>query len=275
MRMKTIFILLNAVLVVAFLVIFLTPLLLLGGDWFGVFWGRNWFIGGVFVAVLAAVDCYFILNWKLFAALENENWAAVASFLEKRIYRRGPVLGARVRLLLNTYLVTSNTEGIRALEKHFGQSRPSLIGRFSLAFGIPHLLAKEPRDAEAFFRALLASRRLAARDWIAWDHAFSLMQMKSEPEARAELVALADRVSEPVLLLLVAYLLDAVAAREPAAQRKVAGLRDRLARGRSPEAFQRSIEKASGNMQVVVLSRLVQDAVKWLFAPAAPARAFP
>ncbi len=181
--------------------------------------------------------------------------------------------GMRVRLLLNTYLVTSNTEGIRALEAYLAKSNPSLIARFSLSFGIPHLLAKDPREAEEFFRTLLTQPRVANRDWVSWNHAFSLLQMKSHDDARAELSALADRVTDPVLLLLVTYLLDALAKNEPGIERKVAGLRQRLTSGQTPAAFQKTIEQAGGNMQVVVLSKLLQDAVQWLFAGTAPAAA--
>jgi len=269
MKLKAIFILLNAVLGVAFLVIFLTPLLILGGDWFNVFWTRNWPIAIVFVVTLAGVDTYFLLNWKLFMALEREDWAAVASFLEGRIFRKGRVLSAHVRLLLNTYLVTSNTEGILALEAYLGTRRPVLIRRFSLQFGIPHLLARDPKDPEQFFRGLLDSPKVADRDWVRWNHAFSLLQMKKPQEARAEIETLVDAVAEPVLLLLALYLLDVLAKDDAALESKVARLRDGLKGHYTPATFQKEIEKAGKNMQVVVLSRLLQDATQWLFAGAA------
>ncbi len=270
MKMKAIFILLNAVLGIAFLVIFLSPLVLLGGDWFSVFWSRNWIIAMVFVVTLGAVDGYFALNWKLFTGLEKEDWAGVASFLEKRIYRSGWLPSNRVRLLLNTYLVTSNTDGILALEAYLARRKPPLVGRFSLPFGIPHLLARDPKDAEAFFRSLLTSPKLADRDWVAWNHAFSLLQMKSPDEAKAELTGLAERVTEPVLLLLSLYLLDVVARNDATLETRVGGMRDRLAADQTPETFQQAIEKSSGNMQVVVLSKLIRDAVQWLFAGPRP-----
>ena len=202
MKMKAIFILLNVVLVLAFLVIFFTPLLLLGGDWFSLFWSRNWPIAVVFIVTLGGVDGYFLLNWRLFRGLEREDWAGVAGFLEQRIFRKGRVLQAHVRLLLNTYLVTSNTEGILALEAYLAEKKPEAIRRFSLQFGIPHLLAKDPKDPESFFRGLLDSPRVSDRDWVRWNHAFSLLQMKEAGEARKELAALADSVSDEVLLLL-------------------------------------------------------------------------
>ena len=266
MKMKAIFILLNVVLILAFLVIFFTPLLLLGRDWFSLFWSRNWPIAIVFILTLGGVDGYFLVNWRLFRGLEREDWAGVAGFLEQRIFRKGRVLQAHVRLLLNTYLVTSNTEGILALEAYLTEKKPGAIRRFSLQFGIPHLLAKDPKDPESFFRGLLDSPRLSDRDWVKWNHAFSLLQMKEAGEARKELAALADTVSDEVLLLLTLYLLDVLAKDDAALESKVSAMREKLKVRHTLTTFQKTIEKSGGNMQVVVLSRLLQDAVTWLFA---------
>jgi len=273
MKLKGIFILLNGVLAAAFLVIFLLPLLLIGADWFSLFWSRNWPIALAFIAALGIVDCYFLLNWRLFRGLEKEDWPAVAAFLEEKIYRQGWAFSFHARMLLNTYLLTSNIESIRALEAYFVKRKPRLIGKFSLSFGIPHLLAKDPKDPEAFFSALLESAHVANREWVRWNRAFSLLQLKEEDRARAELLSLADSRLEPVLLLLSLYLLDVLAKGDDSLGKRVAKERESL-RGRfTQEAFGRTIEAAAGNMEVVILSRLVQDATQWLFA--APASIAP
>ncbi len=122
MKMKAIFIVLNAVLGVGVpRDLSSRPLFLLGGDWFTLFWTRNWPIAIVFVVTLGAVDTYFLLNWRLFQGLEKEDWASVAGTLEHRIFRGGPVMASNVRILLNTYLVTSNTDGILALEAYLAE----------------------------------------------------------------------------------------------------------------------------------------------------------
>jgi hypothetical protein len=212
------------------------------------------------------VDTYFLVNWRLFRGLEREDWAGVAGFLEQRIFRKGRVLQAHVRLLLNTYLVTSNTEGILALEAYLTEKKPGAIRRFSLQFGIPHLLAKDPKDPESFFRGLLDSPHVSDRDWVKWNHAFSLLQMKEAGDARKELAALADTVSDEVLLLLTLYLLDVLAKDDAGLESKVSAMREKLKHRHTLTTFQKTIEKSGGNMQVVVLSRLLQDAVTWLFA---------
>jgi len=266
MKMKAIFLLLNVVLAVAFLVIFFTPLFLVGGDWFALFWTRNWPIAVVFVVTLGAIDAYFLLNWRLFTALEKEDWASVASFLEDRILRRGRITSGRVRLLLNTYLVTSNTDAILALEAYLAEKRPDLIGTYSLPFGIPHLLAKDSKDSEGWFRAQLERPVLKARDWVRWNLAFCLLQAQRREEAQRELSDLVDTVSDPVLLLLSMYLLEAVARSATGPHDRAAARREELRRSHTPATIQKAIEKSSVNIQVVVLARLLRDATEWLFA---------
>ena len=63
MKIKAIFVTLNVVLGIAFLVIFLTPVIMLGGDWSSLFWSHNWPVALVFLAALGAVDAYFLINW--------------------------------------------------------------------------------------------------------------------------------------------------------------------------------------------------------------------
>ena len=267
MKMKAIFLLLNAVLGIAFLVIFLTPLFLVGGDWFSLFWTRNWPIALVFVVTLGGIDVYFLLNWRLFTGLEKENWGEVASFLEDRILAKGRITSGRVRLLLNTYLVTSNTDAIRALEAYLAEKRPAFIGRFVLPFGIPHLLSRDPKDSVAWFRDRLAAPRLEGRDWVRWNHAFSLLQAQQRDEAQGELSELIEAVSDPVLLLLSLYLLEAIARNDSALQARVTSRREELRRAQTPASLQSAIEKSRANIQVVVLARLLRDATEWLFAP--------
>jgi hypothetical protein len=157
-------------------------------------------------------------------------------------------------------------DGIRALEAYFAKRKPGMIGRFSLSFGIPHLLAKDPMDPKTFFGDLLETANVADREWVRWNRAFSMLQLKEKAEAKGELVSLLDSRPDPVLHLLTLYLMDVLAKDDGALGKRVAEGRDGL-RGRfTQEQFGRRIEAAAGNMEVVVLSRLLQDALRWLFA---------
>ena len=69
-----------------------------------------------------------------------------------------------------------------------------------------------------------------------------------------------------MLLLLSLYLLDVLARSDASLEAKVAARRDKLSARHTPVLLQKAIEKSSGNMQIVVLSRLLQDAAQWLYA---------
>jgi hypothetical protein len=268
MKLKAIFLMLNGVLCAAFLVLFLLPFLLIGGEYFGLFWARNWAIAVVFLAALAAVNAYFLLNWGLFTALEKEDWAGTAALLERRIFRRGWAFAPSVRMLLTTYLVGSNTESVLALEAYLRRRRPRLIGRFSMQFGIPYLLMKDPQVSEKFFGSLLSARRLSEREWVRWNRAFSLLQAKREQEAKMEILPLLEGAADPVLRLLSLYLLDVFARRDVEAGERVAAGRQLMRARYTRESLGRIVEKSRENIEVVVLFRMIEDAMEWLFSAA-------
>jgi hypothetical protein len=268
MKLKAIAILLNAVLLAAFIVIFLLPLLLIGVDYFSLFWGRNWPIAVVFFAALAGVNAYFLLNWRLFSALEKEDWPATAAILEGRIFRRGFATAGAVRMLLTTYLVGSHTESVLALEAYLLKRRPGLLGRFSLQFGIPHLLSQDHEEAQRFFSFLLARQGLRDRDWVSWNRAFTLVQGKKDAEAKKDLLPLLNPGTDPVLRLLALYLLDVLARKDAEAAAKVREGREQMRARHTPEAFARILAKSGENIEVAVLSQMLGDASRWLFTPA-------
>lgn len=268
MKLKAIAILLNAVLLAAFIVIFLLPLLLIGVDYFSLFWGRNWPIAVVFCAALAGVNTYFLLNWRLFSALEKEDWPATAAILEGRVFRRGFATAGAVRMLLTTYLVGSHTESVLALEAYLRKRRPGLLGRFSLQFGIPHLLSQDHGEAQEFFSVLLARQGLRDRDWVSWNRAFTLVQAKKEAEAKKDLLPLLNPGTDPVLRLLALYLLDVLARKDAEAAAKVREGREQMRARHTPDAFARILERSGENIEVAVLSQMLGDATRWLFTPA-------
>jgi hypothetical protein len=269
MKFKAIFSLFNGVLILSFLMIFLMPLFLLGADYFTMFWARNWAIAVVFVVTLAVLNTYFFMNWGLFKHLEREDWPRLVSFLEERILGRGQARRMYVRMLLNAYLITSNTEGIRALEEYLRKKKPALIGTFSVQFGIPYLLMKDPGASEARFAAMLADGRIADRNWIRWNRSFGLIQLGRREEARNELSGVLGSEREPVLRMLCLYLLDVCAGQDAETGKRMGDWKESLKKDVRDRDMGKRIEKASENVQVVILSKIVQDARRWLYAEGA------
>jgi hypothetical protein len=267
MKFKAIFALFNGVLVISFLLIFLMPLILLGAEAFSLFWDRNWIIAVVFLFTLGILNAYFIANWGLFRLLEKEDWPGLVSYLEDRILRKGRMRSLSIRMLLNAYLVTSHTDGILALEAFLKNKRPRIISRFCIQFGIPYLLMKDPAVSEAYFAGITEGASGYSRDWMRWNRAFCLLQLSRPDEARTELVEVLERsAGDPVLRMLCLYLLGVLAKPAEKAGIDEVRIRDELRRKTGPEEMKKRMEKSADNMEIIVLSKIIEDAREWLYA---------
>ena len=264
MKFRVIFLLFNVVLVISFLVIYLMPLFIIGWDYTKIFWAANWYLPVIFFAIIAVLNVYFALNWRLFNLLEREDWAGLVSFLEEEIYTKNRIRRQHVRILVNGYLVNSNTDGIGRLEAQVREKRPKLMPSMALSFGVPHLLKNDPVQMEQYFAEFLTKRNTRDRNWVLWDHAFALMLQKRREEARGELLGVVKASREPVLRLLSFYLLDAFSDGdvERVLEEGKASLKKRF----TPSLWQKELERAKDNVQVVILSKLVQESTEWLFS---------
>lgn len=265
MKLKSLFALFNAVLILSFLALFLMPLFLLGGDYFGLFWGKNWSVALLFALTLAAINAYFLANWKIFSLLEREEWKPLIALLEKRTADGRILHSLHVRILLNSYLVTSRTDDITKLESVVRGRRPALLDRYSVQFAVPYLLMGDPVRSEAFFLAMAARPRVRNRGWMRWSHAFALMQVERRGEAVEELKEIHASAKDPILALLCLYLLEAYGKSDGGVADAVQEGADRLRRTLDEPSMRRRIERSAENTQILILSRILADAVRWLY----------
>jgi hypothetical protein len=270
MKWKAMLALFDGVLVACFLALFLMPLAALGGGFFGVFWSRNWPAAAVFLAVLAAVNAWFVTNRRILGLLQAGDWPALATLLEERAFRSRVPRSLHVGLLANAYLATANMDGLAGLEALLGSRRPRLAARHALAFGIPRLVSRDWGSAEAWFAGRLGAPGLRERDWVRWNRAYCLVQLRRTIDAQTELEALAGS-RDPVLAMLSLYLGDVCARGDGAAEARIEAGRRALAARVSAERMQRISTEGAGNVEVAMLAGLLADARQWLYAAGRPA----
>lgn len=281
MKFKTIFILFNAVVAFSFLFIFLFPLFILGGEYAVGFWKTNWFLGILFLVILGILNWFFLSNWKLFQLVEREDWSSLTAWLEDRLFKKGSIRGQYVRLYVNTAMLRSDLAAVDRLEALLREKRPRLLRRLAVLFGVGYLLKNDADASLSFFEPLLESPEVEARGWLWLDYSFSLVLRNRAAEALPWLRR-AFGGTDPVLALLAAYItanlvapaLPPGADREnagAAAEREREGLRKRF----DPERWSREVERSKNDVHVVILSRLIDDAGRWLFdtPPSRPAEA--
>lgn len=271
MKFRTLFILFNAVIIASLLCVFLLPFLLLGRQYFLLFFQKNWIAAALFLATLLIINGYFFKNRKIFRLLEREDWPGLIGLLEDSIYRRGRLRKSSCRLLLNTYLITADTAPIAALEARVRRDRPALLKSLALLFGLPYLLRGDPEAAQSYFGPLAFQAGVADRAWLRWNYAFASMQRKDHARAKEVLLGLLEDRPEPVLHLLTVYLLDSCFPSSAEAAEPVERGRRELARRWSAEQWRRKLEQAGGNPQIALLAPILREAREWLFSPRASA----
>ncbi|MFW5694597.1 MAG: hypothetical protein ACOCYB_05475 [Alkalispirochaeta sp.] len=264
-KLKAIFIIFNVLVAFSFLFVFFMPAFFLGWDYARVFWTSNWYLAAIFVIVLVVLNTYFISNRRLFSALEAEDWDAVISVMEHRVYHKHRYSTGNIRLLVNAYVVTSQSEKVQQLEDHLRDTRYAVVRRNALIFGIPHLLSNDGEEMARYYGEFLDTGRGEDRDWIRWNYAFACMLKKDLSEARTILEELCNRVKPGVISAVSAYLLSAYGDESPDAVALSDRTRSAIRTAMSRAEWNKKVEKARGDLHVLVLSKLLQDVEAWLY----------
>jgi hypothetical protein len=266
MKFKALFITFNFVLIISFVLIFFAPLFFMGEESFFFIINQNLIIIIIFLVFLIAFNTYFLLNLRCYSYLEKEDWAGLVSFLENSIYKKGSTRSSYIKILINSYLVTSHVEAIKKLEKHLLKKKSALVQRYSTQFSIPYLLSSKQQEAENFFNSLLEMAGTHKRDWIKWNYAFSLLQQNKEEQGKNVLLSLLHIAKDIVLLVLTLYLLDSYSARDHEVKEQVENSLKTLREKYSESEWQKALTTAKKkNIEVLMLSQIIRDAAAWFF----------
>lgn len=299
MKLKSVFIIFNAIVVLTFLIVYLMPLFFLGYEFAVLFWRGHWYLVLLFVLVLAVLNGYFLWNWRLFSALEAENWKEIALVMEERIGKRGRFSNSNVRLLVNAYIVTSRTEAIRALERLVRSKKPRLLSRHVMLFSIPHLVSNDGEEIERYFaafrsvhgdgsaslaegeeplprpvssRAGFVRRFFSSADppldveyWVEWGYAFGVLLQGRLEEGQKILDAISTDAPAGVVSALSLYLLDAYRGTATGPDEEILRRRDEFVRRMPFSSWRKRIARERSRLHVIVLGKLLNDVEQWLY----------
>lgn len=266
MRFRVLFVLFNAVILVSFALILFMPAFVLGWEYTRIFWGSNWPVGLVFLIVLAALNAYFVYNWRVFSLLEQEDWKSLVDYLEKEILEKKRVGSQRLRILINAYVVTGAIDRIGALEGFLRERRAKLVGKLAVELGLPHLLSNDADRMLAYFGEMKERSDAGSPVWIRWCYAFALMSATRFDEAKAELVSVLEEARDPLLRALCAHMLEPFGSGDEAIASRVGAARAELRSRYTRDRMNRELERQRQNLQVLFLATRIEEARDWVFA---------
>lgn len=265
MKLKTLFVIFNVLIGISFLFVFLMPAMFLGWDYAGVFWGENWYLALLFVAVFAVLNLFFGLNYRLFTALEREDWDAVISVLEKRVLEKHRFTAGNIRILVNAYIIRSLSERIGLLEQEIRDHKPQLLPRYALVLGIPHFLSNDGTKIVEYYGPFVHSVKGTAGDWVRWSYAFGLMLQQRSEEAQETLESLCENGKDVVVQALSGYLLEAYADQDDKLSTRIHQYRSSITGRISRKEWEKTVEKQRSELYVLILSKLLLDVTEWLY----------
>jgi hypothetical protein len=232
------------------------------------FWAQNWYLAIVFVAILGLLDGYFLLNWNLFQLLEKEDWLALSTLLEDRVFKRKRLADQNIRLLCNAWVVQGKPLEIQRLEAQLRAVKPALVRRHALLLGVPYLLRNETAPLVAFFEPLAADGRGGDVEWLRFNLAFGYLAGRELDKATAILKELAGQKREEVVQLLALYLLDSNSTDGDAEGRRNLDAAAAAFRSRhGQQDFAKLVDKQKENLEVIILSKFISEAADWIFQP--------
>ena len=267
MKLNTIVIIFNLLIIISFLFVFLLPVFFLGWEFAAGFWADNWYLTLIFVAVLVLLDGYFGRNAALFSALEREDWTRVIDTLHRRIYTKGQASDQNVHLLVNAYLVTSKPEGIGELEAYLREHNRKALSRNALLLGIPRLLSSEGGEIRRFYGEFRTKVTRRDGGWVEWCYGYGSLLAGEYEDARASLIPIADRNGPGVLKALAAYLLRPFVDLDASFETRIEAYRTTITAHLSKRDWERRVDRVRGKLHVLVLSVLVRDVGDWLYPP--------
>ena len=221
--------------------------------------------------LLSAFNAFYFINWRLFFLLEKEDWPALVRYLEDEVIKKSKYRPYLVRLLINSYLVLSDSGAVMSLENKAALIKPALLDANALLFGAARILSKDISGAARFFALRKKTAKGARRDWVCWYYGFALVLGREYEEAGKEFSPLARVSKNSVIAGLSSYFLAETLAQElrekKAEYQKTAAVgRERVLKALPLlDDWNRELSRLSAEIHAAAISKYMAKAGKWLY----------
>lgn len=270
MKFKYIILVFNIILIFFLSAVAVIPALYFDSGYVAMFWRSSWPLALILFAALVILNVFFLRNRRLFWLLEREDWPALVDYLEQRLINRGRYPARLTRLLINSYLVMSDSAAVLRLENKLAIARPAQVEANALVFGAARILGGDPKGAADYFHIRLEKGKAPERQWLRWYYGFSLMLSGAFDRAEVELRALAAASNDPVITGLSAYflsdtLLKYSAQRDECRTAAEEGRKRLRQTVKNPGEWKKEASKAFAEIYAAIVRKYIDEAGLWLF----------
>jgi hypothetical protein len=275
LKFKYLVIIFNILIIFFLCAVAMLPVIFMGSEFSALFWRSAWPLVLILALALAGLNVFFALNHRLYMLLEREDWPALVDYLEQKVMGNGRYSPRLVRLLVNSYLVMSDSPAVLRLEHKAAIAKPALIENNALVFGTARILGGDPKGAAEFFQARLekaqaSKRRSPDEQWIRWYLGFSHMLAEAFDKSEDAFKALISASDDALITGLSAYFLDTTLAKhaeKPSECHAVAGQgRDRVKKTiKGPAFWKKEAAKVETEVHAAVIKKYIDESGDWIF----------
>ena len=208
MKLKTLFLLLNIVLIAVMLLCFFafsSFLPLVSGETassgLSIAFIASAAVCIILLAALLAADIFVLRRAKMLDALLAENWPALAAHLEREMLDEGRIYKHELGLFINVLVLLSDFETLRALFLKLKEEKEELYRLYSPDFIAASIVFGNESDAEECISFILscASSTSEEKEWAHFYRAFLDFRNENYRPSSEEFAALAATARCPVV----------------------------------------------------------------------------
>ena len=271
MKFKLIFILFSLTMLLFLAILIFLPSIMLGSALTISYWRTNWPMFIVLFLLFFTFVVYYLTNRRLFLLLEKEDWPALVHYLEERVIQKGKYSPRLVRLLANSYLVLSESDGVINLERKILAVKPALIDDNALIFGTARILGRDIPGALRFFELRKDKVKPMYKEWMRWYYGFALLLDRRFEDASSEFSFLAQMSKDGVISALSCFFLSE--SLSALLIQKEQELRDISSAGRERvlrilpkiENWRKEVTRLSSEIHAAAISKYLDETGNWLY----------
>jgi hypothetical protein len=271
LKFKFIFVIFTVLLLLFLAALVLLPNYLLGSSLSLSFWRLNWPLILAWFLIYSSFNIFYFTNRQLFLLLEKEDWPALVRYLEEKVMQKGKYSSRFVRLLANSYLVLSDSNGVISLENKLAAAKPALLNTHALIFGTARILGNDIPGAVSFFDSCKTRVKPGYKEWVQWYYGFALLLDRRFEKSADEFSLLARESRDGVITALSAYFISENLT--PMMPDKRSELKEISSTGRERvlkampkiEAWKREAGRLSTEIHAAAISKYIEEACLWVY----------
>lgn len=195
--------------------------------------------------------------------MEKRDWDEIRRYLEIQIFEKSRLNEQHLQILLNTYVVKSESANILRLAGYLKDTRPRLRFRLQLSLGIGYMLEKDYRGLRDFFSGYVRDDKLVKSGWADWYMAFGMLRCDNTEEAARRLEFILERGKDDMVVVLALYLLMEIPGRD---SDKADRWLKKIGEKYSSADWAQKLESRKDRLHVLALSGVLQEAGEWVVA---------